>query len=131
MGAGQTPPQRAMASAIVRAAPAALIEAEWAAGRPARSSENGRLTLRYHLSNDDIYNVQDSSSQIIRDEQGAKTTSALAATYTYDRRNSVVDPTAGFILSLNQEFAGVGGDVPTPRPWAPPGSTPASSTRSW
>jgi outer membrane protein insertion porin family len=74
-------------------------------------SENGRLTLRYHLSNDDIYNVQDSSSQIIRDEQGAKTTSAIVASYTYDRRNSVVDPTAGFILTLNQEFAGLGGDV--------------------
>ena len=74
-------------------------------------SENGRLTLRYHLSNDDIYNVQDDTSLIIINEQGAKSTSAIAATYTYDRRNSVVDPTAGFILTLNQEFAGLGGDV--------------------
>ena len=74
-------------------------------------SENGRLTLRYHLSNDDIYNVQDSSSQIIRNEQGALNTSAVGFTYTYDRRNSVVDPTAGFILTLNQEFAGLGGEV--------------------
>ncbi|MFO1140867.1 MAG: outer membrane protein assembly factor BamA [Amaricoccus sp.] len=74
-------------------------------------SENGRLTLRYHLSNDDIYNVQDNTSLIIINEQGALYTSAVGFTYTYDRRNSVVDPTAGFILTLNQEFAGLGGEV--------------------
>jgi outer membrane protein insertion porin family len=74
-------------------------------------SENGRLTLRYRLSRDDIYNVLADTSQIIIREQGAKITSALAFTYAYDRRNSVVDPTAGFILQLNQEFAGLGGDV--------------------
>ncbi|MFT3974515.1 MAG: BamA/TamA family outer membrane protein [Amaricoccus sp.] len=53
----------------------------------------------------------DSSSQIIRDEQGAMITSAVGFTYAYDRRNSVVDPTAGFILTLTQEFAGLGGDT--------------------
>lgn len=74
-------------------------------------SENGRLTLTYQISNDDIYNVQDSSSQIIRDEQGAQVTSAVGFTYAYDRRNSVVDPSAGFILTLTQELAGLGGDT--------------------
>lgn len=75
------------------------------------TSENGRLTLRYRLSSDEIRDVLDSSSQIIRDEQGRLLTSAFGFTYAYDRRNSVVDPTAGFILTLNQDFAGLGGDV--------------------
>ena len=74
-------------------------------------SENGRLTLTYQISNDDIYNVLDSASQIIRDEEGAMITSAVAFTYAYDRRNSVVDPTAGFVLTLTQELAGLGGDT--------------------
>jgi outer membrane protein insertion porin family len=74
-------------------------------------SENGRLIVRYRLSNDDIYDVAQDTSLIIINEEGALTTSALGFTYAYDRRNSVVDPTAGFILTLNQEFAGLGGDV--------------------
>ena len=74
-------------------------------------SENGRLTLRYRLSQDDIYDVADDTSRIIEDEEGKLITSALGFTYAYDRRNSVVDPTAGFILTLNQEFAGLGGDT--------------------
>ncbi|MFO1105506.1 MAG: outer membrane protein assembly factor BamA [Amaricoccus sp.] len=74
-------------------------------------SENGRLTIKYQISQDDIFNVQPDTSRIIFEEQGKQITSALAFTYAYDRRNSVVDPTAGFILSVNQEFAGLGGDV--------------------
>ena len=74
-------------------------------------SENGRLTLRYRISQDDIYDVQEDTSRIIQNEEGNLITSAVGGTYSYDRRNSVVDPTAGFILTLNQEFAGVGGDT--------------------
>jgi outer membrane protein insertion porin family len=74
-------------------------------------SENGRLTLRYDLSNDDIYDVARDTSRIIQEEAGALWTSAIGFTYAYDRRNSVVDPTAGFILTLAQDFAGVGGDT--------------------
>lgn len=74
-------------------------------------SENGRLTLRYRLATDEIRDVSDRSSAIIRREQGEFLTSAAGFTYAYDRRNSVVDPTAGFILTFNQDFAGLGGEV--------------------
>ncbi len=74
-------------------------------------SQNGRLILRYRLSMDEIRDVAADTSLIIQEEEGDKITSAIGATYTYDRRNSVVQPTAGFILSLNQEFAGLGGDI--------------------
>lgn len=73
-------------------------------------SENGRLNLRYIISRDEIYDVRPDTSRIIREEEGALTTSAVAGSYVFDRRNSPVDPTAGFILTLNQEFAGLGGD---------------------
>lgn len=74
-------------------------------------SENGRLTVRYKISQDDIFDVADDTSLIIKNEQGKLVTSGIALTYAYDRRNSVVDPTAGFILTVNQEFDGLGGDV--------------------
>jgi outer membrane protein insertion porin family len=74
-------------------------------------SENGRLTVRYRISSDDISDVADDTSRIIEEEAGDRLTSALGFTYTYDKRNSVVDPSAGFILTLNQDFAGLGGDV--------------------
>ncbi|MCB1354690.1 MAG: outer membrane protein assembly factor BamA [Rhodobacteraceae bacterium] len=74
-------------------------------------SENGRLTIKYRISSDDISDVADDTSEIIINEEGALLTSALGFTYTFDKRNSVVDPSAGFILTLNQEFAGLGGDV--------------------
>ncbi|CAN5628659.1 outer membrane protein assembly factor BamA [soil metagenome] len=74
-------------------------------------SENGRLTLRYRISSDEIRDVEPTSSAIIRDEAGRRLTSAVGLTYAYDLRNSAIDPTAGFILTLNQDLAGLGGDV--------------------
>lgn len=74
-------------------------------------SENGRISLRYIISQDEIYDVRRDTSQIIAGEQGKLLTSAVAGSYTYDRRNSPIDPTAGFILNVTQEFAGLGGDT--------------------
>jgi outer membrane protein insertion porin family len=74
-------------------------------------SENGRLTLTYKLASDDIRDVSIDTSEVIRAEEGELITSAFGFTYTYDRRNSPVDPSAGFILTFDQEFAGFGGDV--------------------
>ncbi len=73
-------------------------------------SENGRLTLRYTIAQDEIYDVAFDSSRIIEEEEGTRIISSVGGTYVYDRRNSPVDPSAGFILTLSQEFAGLGGD---------------------
>jgi len=74
-------------------------------------SENGRLTLRYKIASDDIRDVSADTSEVIRAEEGDLVTSAVGFTYAFDRRNSPVDPSAGFILTFDQEFAGLGGDV--------------------
>lgn len=74
-------------------------------------SEHGRLVLRYRISEDTISDVDDDTSLIIINEEGSRITSSVGGTYSYDRRNSVVDPTAGFILTANQDFAGLGGDT--------------------
>lgn len=73
-------------------------------------SENGRLELRYRLSSDEIRDFGPNVSPIIIAEAGTLVTSSLGFTYNYDRRNSQVDPTKGFIFSLSEDFAGLGGD---------------------
>ncbi|MEL6677757.1 MAG: outer membrane protein assembly factor BamA [Pseudomonadota bacterium] len=76
-------------------------------------SENGRLSLRYRISQDAIRNVRDENrvSQAIREDEGEEITSSLTLGYTYDRRNSRFAPTSGYILALSSEFAGLGGDA--------------------
>ncbi len=73
--------------------------------------ENSRLRLDYRLSLDEIRDVPATASPVILAEQGALLTSALGATLTYDRRNSTVEPTSGYVLSLEGEVAGLGGQV--------------------
>ncbi len=74
-------------------------------------SENGRLELRYRISSDQIRDFATDVSPIIIAEEGTLLTSSLGFTYSYDRRNSEVDPTKGFIFSLSEDFAGLGGDA--------------------
>ncbi len=73
--------------------------------------ENSRLRLDYRLSLDEIRDVPATASPVILAEQGALLTSALGATLTYDRRNSTVEPTSGYVVSLEGEVAGLGGQV--------------------
>lgn len=73
--------------------------------------ENTKLRLNYRLSMNDIRDVHADASPIISAEAGNLLTSAIGASLTYDRRNSRVTPTAGYFLTVNGEFAGLGGDV--------------------
>ncbi len=73
--------------------------------------ENSRLELRYRLSYNEIRDAAANASPVIIAEQGGLLTSALGGKLTYDRRNSKIEPTGGFVLSLDEEVAGLGGDV--------------------
>lgn len=72
-------------------------------------SEDGRLSVRYRLSSDEIRDVDANASALITPRSDV--TSALGFTYTLDKRNSPVDPSGGYQLRIEQEFAGLGGDV--------------------
>ncbi|MFQ5621904.1 MAG: outer membrane protein assembly factor BamA [Paracoccaceae bacterium] len=74
-------------------------------------SENGRLSPRYRISSDEVTNVDVDASPLIKADKGAVTTSSLGFRYAYDRRNSRVDPTSGYILVFDQDVAGLGGDA--------------------
>ena len=72
-------------------------------------SEDGRLTVGYRISSDEIRDVDPAASALIQPRKDL--TSAVVLTYRLDKRNSPVDPSSGFTLRLEQEFAGLGGDV--------------------
>jgi outer membrane protein insertion porin family len=75
--------------------------------------ENTRLDLRYRLSRDRITDVPAESSAILQADEaaGAKVTSAIGYSISYDSRTTGLNPLGGVLLRFGQDFAGVGGDV--------------------
>ena len=75
-------------------------------------ADDANLNLRYHLSAEDLTDVDAAASAVVISEAaaGQLTTSAIGYALTYDNRRSGLNPDAGFLLRLDQEYAGVGGD---------------------
>lgn len=74
----------------------------------------------YKISRDTIYDVKPNASTAVKDavtaggkqkSRATTYTSAIGLTQTYDDRDHPVTPTRGTLISLGQDFAGVGGDV--------------------
>ena len=74
-------------------------------------SENGRLELTYEISSDEIRDVAEDASPLIKADAGTQITSLVGYTFTYDRRNDPFDTTGGYLLEVGQDFAGLGGDA--------------------
>ena len=74
-------------------------------------SENGNLTLRYSLAQEDIFNVSTNASPIIEAEEGALVRSSIGYDYTLDLLRGGLNPNRGLLFSIGQEVAGVGGDT--------------------
>ena len=89
-------------------------------------AENLWAQTYYGLSRDEIYDVNQNASLAIKQACGdtvlqanqppsckdeAYWTSLAGTTLTYDARNHPKNPTSGFYLQLQDEFAGLGGDV--------------------
>jgi outer membrane protein insertion porin family len=78
-------------------------------------SDFTRLEVRYRISSDELSNVGGdtpaNSSPILVAEEGEEISSALGYTLSYDTRIGGLDPTRGLLMRLNQDFAGLGGDV--------------------
>ncbi|HZZ67256.1 MAG TPA: outer membrane protein assembly factor BamA, partial [Phenylobacterium sp.] len=81
-------------------------------------SLNSRGSLNYTLRNDDVQidpSFCDPSNLLLSaslcDQQGSFLTSSIGYGYHLDHRNDAIHPTRGFYIQLNQDFAGIGGDV--------------------
>ena len=65
--------------------------------------------LKYTLQQTEIRNVDEDASRYIREQEGRSTLSQIGHTLTYDKRDSVVEPTDGYVVSLANAVAGLGG----------------------
>ncbi len=69
-----------------------------------------RQRVNYTLDKSEITNVPSTASRFIREQAGDTVTSSVGQELSYDRRDSKLEPTEGYILRYNTDFAGVGGD---------------------
>lgn len=73
-------------------------------------TEHLRQTLRYTLQRDEVTKVENDASPYIKEQEGNTVVSMIGTTFVYDKRDSSIDPTEGYITTLGLDFAGVGGD---------------------
>jgi outer membrane protein insertion porin family len=70
-----------------------------------------RQTVRYTLSQDEIFNVDSNSSLAIQQQEGTTVSSVVGQELTYDRRDNRFNPTEGYVVRLRNDVAGLGGDL--------------------
>jgi outer membrane protein insertion porin family len=74
-------------------------------------SEKWRQDLHYTVDNSDIENILATASIYIQDQAGPWSTSEVGHTVTYNNLDSKLDPAQGFIGSVSNDVAGLGGDA--------------------
>lgn len=70
-----------------------------------------RQGWNYSIKSSEVSNVADDASIYIKDQEGKNLISSVGHALTYDLRNSRITPTAGYVLRMNNDLAGLGGDV--------------------
>ena len=73
--------------------------------------EDLRHTVRYTYSATTIKNVPSTASFFIRAQEGDSTSSIVGNSLAYDKRDSKIDPRDGYIVTLNNDVATLGGDT--------------------
>jgi outer membrane protein insertion porin family len=74
-------------------------------------TEHTRHVVRYTVERREITDVDATASLAVKDEEGTTLRSSVAHTLSWDRRDRRFDPTDGFMVSLNNQLTGLGGDV--------------------
>lgn len=70
-----------------------------------------RQTVRYTISEDKLFNIDADASPAVQQQAGTTVSSVIAQELIYDRRNSRLFPTDGYVLRLRNDLAGLGGDI--------------------
>jgi outer membrane protein insertion porin family len=74
-------------------------------------NERLRQTWAYTLTNREIFDVSQTASSFVREQEGETLLSQIGQTISYDFRDSIIDPRRGGVVRLGTDFAGLGGDV--------------------
>lgn len=70
-----------------------------------------RQGFAYTYRNMEITDVPDTASVFIKNQMGTYTLSELSHSLTYDKRDSIIFPSEGYVLSMTNSVAGLGGDA--------------------
>lgn len=68
-------------------------------------------TLRYTYKHNEVFDVRNTASQLIKEQEGVNNTSAIGYTLTYSTLDNYLAPTKGYVTTLSQDLAGIGGNV--------------------
>lgn len=71
-------------------------------------SQDSRLRLNYRISSDEVRDKATNASALIVEDKAL--TSSIGFNYTLNKTNSRTSPSSGFVFSLDQDIAGLGGD---------------------
>jgi outer membrane protein insertion porin family len=67
--------------------------------------------LRYSIKKERIADVESTASIYVKTQEGSKVVSLVGHTLAYDRLDSIIDPTNGYIVKFSQDLAGLGGNT--------------------
>ncbi len=70
-----------------------------------------RQSLRYNLKKVEVRGVDRTASRFIRAQAGSRVYSTVGQTLTWDKRDSRIDPREGYVLSMSNDFTGLGGSA--------------------
>jgi len=68
-------------------------------------------TVKYTLKSDNVYDIQPTASDFIQEQAGTLLTSMIGHSLLYDKTDNKFDPSTGYYLRGNEDFAGLGGQV--------------------
>lgn len=74
-------------------------------------SENSRLRLFYNYDHDEVTGYDSDDSDILVAEPSEADTSRAGFTYSFDNRDTGLNPNAGVAFAFTGEYAGLGGDT--------------------
>ncbi|QNT71393.1 outer membrane protein assembly factor BamA [Defluviicoccus vanus] len=74
-------------------------------------SEAFTESWKYTLKSSEMFNVPSSASIFVQEAQGTETYSEISHIAAYDKRDSKIDPTSGYLAKLVTDVAGLGGSV--------------------
>jgi len=66
---------------------------------------------KYTFKKAEVEDVDDNASTFIQDEVGSRTISEVSHILTYDKRDSTLTPTKGYVLRMTNDLAGLGGSA--------------------
>jgi len=70
-----------------------------------------RQTVRYTISDDDIFKTQSDASAAIVAQKGSELSSLVSQQISYDRTDNRFNPTSGYYARLQNDVSGLGGDT--------------------